>query len=62
MTKYPLYLAYGLTLLGLAGIAEYQGWLLFPPARVTGIPKSIRDNPGAYRSIYSGYSRYSGGK
>jgi hypothetical protein len=62
MKRHPLYLIYGLVVLALAASAEYPGWSLFPPRRLTGVPKSIRDNPGAYRSIYSGYSRYSGGK
>ena len=26
---------------------------------VKNVPKSVRDNPGAYRSIYGGYHRYS---
>lgn len=62
MKKHPFFLVYGLAVLGLTGMAEYQGWSLFPPAQVKGVPKTIRDNPGIYRSIYSGYSRYSGGK
>lgn len=60
--KHPLYLLYGVTLLGLATTAEWRGWTVFGPKRVENIPKSVRDNPGIYRSIYSGYSRYSGGK
>ena len=48
--------------LGFTGFAEYRGWSLFKPDEVRGIPKSVRDNPGIYRSIYSGYSRYTGGK
>jgi hypothetical protein len=26
------------------------------------VPRSIRDNPGSYRSIYSSYHHYTGGK
>lgn len=62
MFKHPLFLIYGLGLLSMATVAEYSGWSLFRPDEVRGVPKSIRDNPGAYRSIYTGYSRYSGGK
>ncbi len=62
MFRHPLFLLYGLSLIGLASIAEYRGWSLSPTREVRGVPKSIRDNPGAYRSIYSGYPRYSGGK
>jgi hypothetical protein len=62
MRGHPLFLLYGLSLIGLASVAEYRGWTVFRPREVHGVPKSIRDNPGAYRSIYSGYPRYSGGK
>lgn len=62
MLKHPLYLAYGLILLSLATAAEYRGWAVFRPDEVKGLPKTIRDNPGVYRSIYANYSRYSGGK
>jgi hypothetical protein len=49
-------------LLGLAGTAEYRGWSLLSVDEVKNVPKSVRDNPGAYRSHYAGYSRYLGGK
>lgn len=62
MMKHPLFMTYGLALLGLAGVAEFRGWSLFKPDEVRGVPKTVRDNPGIYRSIYSGYSRYTGGK
>ena len=58
----PIYLIYGLLAMGLGTTGAYRGWTLFPPKEVHGVPKSIRDNPGAYRSIYTGYSRYTGGK
>ena len=32
-------------------VADYRGWMLFRPSEVPGLPKSIRDNPGSYRSI-----------
>ncbi len=50
--KHPLYLAYGLALLGLTGLAEYRGWSLLRVNEVKDVPKSVRDNPGAYRSHY----------
>lgn len=56
------YMLYGLLLMGGAGYAEYTGMTLFNPTRVTNVPKSIRDNPGAYRSHYSYLPRYVGGK
>ena len=58
----PIYTLYGLVLLFSAGYAEYRGWGVSPVNRVNNVPKSVRDNPGAYRSVYSGYSHYSGGK
>jgi hypothetical protein len=62
MFRHPLFLIYGLALLAGGAVAEYNGWMLFRPNEVRGLPKSIRDNPGSYRSIYTGYTRYSGGK
>ena len=32
------------------------------PTPVRNVPQSIRDNPGAYRSLYTGSPRYFGGK
>jgi hypothetical protein len=58
----PLYLIYGVMLLGLTSVAEYRGWTLSPVNEQKVLPKTIRDNPGAYRSHYGGYSRYIGGK
>lgn len=60
--KHPLYMLWGFGLLTLAGVAEFSGWTLLPYREVRGVPRSVRDNPGIYRSIYSGYTRYSGGK
>lgn len=63
MTKGLGYLIYsGLILMG-SGYAQYRGWNLFDSTeRAQVAPKSVRENPGIYRSIYSGYYRYSGGK
>jgi hypothetical protein len=57
-----VYLVAGLALLGAAGMADVRGWLTLPPAAVSNVPRSIRDNPGAYRSLYNGSPRYFGGK
>ena len=57
-----LYMAYGgLVLLGLV-VAEYQGWSLARIDEVKNVPRSVRDNPGSYRSVYSSYHPYTGGK
>ncbi len=60
--KHPLYFGYGLLLLGLLSAAEYRGWSFLPVNQVKNIPKTVRDNPGAYRPVYSGSSHYMGGK
>jgi hypothetical protein len=62
LTTNPLYLIYGVMLLGLTSMAEYRGWTLSRINEQQVLPKTIRDNPGAYRSTYGGYSRYIGGK
>ena len=62
--RHPLYLLYSMVLLGWLGYAAYNG-TPFLGTRVNelrNVPKSVRDNPGAYRSIYGGYSHYVGGK
>jgi hypothetical protein len=57
-----LYLAYGLAILGGFGYSEYRGLSLTDVDEVKNVPRSIRDNPGAYRAHYALYHRYSGGK
>jgi hypothetical protein len=57
-----LYLLYGLAVLGTTGFAQYRGWSLNRINELKNIPKSVRDNPGSYRSIYRGYHGYTGGK
>ena len=52
-------------LLAVMGLAEYGGlpFLGVQANQVKNVPKTVRDNPGAYRSIYGGYySHYVGGK
>jgi hypothetical protein len=56
------YLVYGFVVLGLVGFAQYRGWSLDKITQVKNIPKSVRDNPGSYRSVYSSYHHYTGGK
>jgi hypothetical protein len=40
---------------GLLGWANYTGWSLTSYDEVKNVPKSIRDNPGAYRTVYQRY-------
>jgi hypothetical protein len=60
--KHPLYAIYGFLVLASVGFAQYQGWSMTRVNEVRNIPKTVRDNPGAYRSVYAGYYRYYGGK
>ena len=58
----PLYLLYGMGLLAAMSFAQWRGFTLGSLNQAREVPRSIRDNPGAYRSTYGGYSRYTGGK
>jgi hypothetical protein len=60
--RYAGYLIYGMTMLSTATIAEFRGWTMSSVNQVKNVPKTVRDNPGAYRSHYAYYSRYIGGK
>jgi hypothetical protein len=56
------YLGYGAIILTALSYAQYRGLSLSDVDEVKGVPKTVRDNPGAYRAHYAAYSRYSGGK
>ena len=60
--RYAGYVIYSLLLLTGTTWAEYRGWSLMPVNQVKNVPKTVRDNPGAYRSHYGFYPRYVGGK
>jgi hypothetical protein len=57
-----LFLMYGLAVLGVLALAEYRGWSLNRVDEVPNVPRSVRDNPGSYRSVYGYYHHYTGGK
>lgn len=57
-----LYTLFGVGLLGMASYGGMHGWLARRPNEVKNVPRTVRDNPGAYRSHYAYYSRYTGGK
>jgi hypothetical protein len=63
MLRHPLYTIYSLFVLGTLSVAQWRGWSLNRINEVKDVPKTVRDNPGAYRSHY-GYipGRYIGGK
>jgi hypothetical protein len=56
------FLIYGLVVLALVSVAEARGWSLDKVDQVPNVPKSVRDNPGSYRSVYGFYHHYTGGK
>ncbi len=56
------YLIYGLIVLAGVAAAEYRGLSLMSVDELKNVPKSVRDNPGSYRSVYSSYHHYTGGK
>ena len=62
MIQNPLYLAYGLAVMLLVGAAEYRGWSPLSLNEVKNVPRSVRDNPGSYRSMYRSSPRFFGGK
>lgn len=65
---------YGLLIAGSVAMSQWRGWSLDKVNEVRDVPRSIRDNPGAWRPHYSGGwgfgswgsggsgGRYSGGK
>jgi hypothetical protein len=60
--RYAGYLIYSMTLLATATVAEFRGWTTSSVNQMKVAPKTVRDNPGAYRSHYAFYPRYVGGK
>jgi len=57
-----LYLIYGTVVLLFLGAGAWRGYTFTTVNQVKDVPRSIRDNPGSYRAIYSGYHHYTGGK
>ena len=57
-----IYLLYGLLVLGTAAYGQSRGWSMAAINEVKNVPRSVRDNPGSYRSVYSSYHHYTGGK
>ncbi|HVO97976.1 MAG TPA: hypothetical protein VMT15_07905 [Bryobacteraceae bacterium] len=60
--RYAGYLIYSMMMLTTATWAEYRGWTMTSVNQLKNVPKTVRDNPGAYRSHYAFYPRYVGGK
>ncbi len=62
MARPLLYALFGVLVLGGAAAAEFGGWTVKRPAEDRAQPRSIRENPGAYRPVYVGSYRYRRGK
>jgi hypothetical protein len=62
MIKHPFFMAYGLLVVVLSGYAQYRGWGNISINELRNVPKTVRDNPGSYRSHYGYVPRYFGGK
>jgi hypothetical protein len=60
--RHPIYMIYGLAVIAFMGMAQYRGWNLSQLNQARSIPRTVRDNPGAFRPMYSDSPRYSGGK
>jgi hypothetical protein len=62
--RHPFYTLYGVLLLAWLGFTAYTRTPFWAASvnELRNVPKSVRDNPGAYRSIYGANSRYTGGK
>ena len=50
-----LFQVFGAVILSLFTYAGYRGWSRSNYSELKNVPKSIRDNPGAYRSMYQRY-------
>ncbi len=57
-----LYRVFGVGLLGMSLAFNYFGMSLTSPERVEGVPKTVRQNPGSYRSHYQSHYVHVGGK
>jgi hypothetical protein len=53
---------YAVVVLVAAAAAEVLGASVLTTEHVRNIPHSVRENPGAYRSVYTGGRRYYSGK
>lgn len=58
----PLYLLFGVMVLAGAVYADLRGWTPIRPGEARVGPRSVRENPGAYRSVYRSSARYRLGK
>jgi len=60
--KLGWYAVFAAVVLSMLGWAEYRGWRWTDVTEIRNVPRSIRDNPGAYRALYRTSPRDVGGK
>ena len=60
--KHPIYTLFGAAVLGLLSLGQWTGASFSSINEVKNIPKSVRENPGVYRSHYGFMPRWFGGK
>ncbi|UZN07085.1 hypothetical protein M5D10_15045 [Leptospira santarosai] len=60
--KRLLYPAYVLGIAGYLTYTNFYGGGSKNVDEVENVPKTVRENPGVYRSHYANFMRYSGGK
>ncbi|MBI5083116.1 MAG: hypothetical protein HY858_04515 [Candidatus Solibacter usitatus] len=60
--KLTPYGIFGSLVLGLASLGQWMGFSGSSINEVKNVPKSVRENPGVYRSHYSWLPRWFGGK
>ena len=57
-----VYFLVGVLVVAGAVTADTRGWLGTRASMLQNVPRSIRDNPAAYRALYRGSPRLFGGK
>ncbi|WP_082280821.1 hypothetical protein [Leptospira kirschneri] len=62
LVKRLLYPAYVLWISGYLAYNNFYGGGSNEVDEVENVPKTVRENPGVYRSHYTNFMRYSGGK
>jgi hypothetical protein len=57
-----IYILYATAVVVIATIAEIRGWSFMSADEIKNVPHSVRENPGAYRSVYASSAHYLRGK
>ena len=60
--RHPIYSIFGIAMIGFIGFTQARGWGDAQVNELKNVPKSVRNNPGAYRSHYGYYPHYATGK